>query len=95
MRLWSALDGGVLWLRADEVRSRRGPDWYENLLADPRCRVILGDITFEAELLPSADPDAELRHLVDLWRAKYGADWVQDWYIEKGRVPVKLRLVGP
>jgi len=103
--LWFAQDGDLLWLRADERtrteedaagwaprRSGRGPDWYRNLLADPRCRVVIGDREHEALYEPSTDPIADLRCLVELWRAKYGPEWVQDWYVEKGRVPVKLRL---
>jgi len=95
-----------LWLRADERtrteedaagwaprRSGRGPDWYRNLLAYPRCRVIIGDREHEARYEPPTDPSSDLRRLVELWRAKYGAEWVQDWYVEKGRVPVKLRLL--
>jgi hypothetical protein len=31
---------------------------------------------------------------VELLRSKYGADWVADWYLEMGRIPVKLRLGG-
>lgn len=73
-------------------RAGRRPDWLLNLVADPRCRVILGGRELEARYEPSSDADADLRRLVELWRAKYGAEWVQDWYVEKGRVPVRLRL---
>lgn len=54
--------------------------------------MILGDRAVEARYEPSTDPLGDIRRLVELWRAKYGAEWVQDWYVEKGRVPVKLRL---
>lgn len=105
VRVWFARDGDLLWLRADERtrtdedaagwaprRSGRGPDWYLNLLADPRCRVVIGHREMEARFEPPTDLASDLRRLVELWRAKYGAEWVQDWYVEKGRVPVKLRL---
>ena len=52
--------------------------------------------TYAAELAaryePSADPAADLRHAVELLRKKYGAEWVGDWYLDAGRIPVKLRL---
>lgn len=92
VRLWFAEEGDVLWLRADETPSGGGPDWYRNLLAEPRCRVIVDGREFDARLEPADDTNAELRRLVELWRAKYGPDWVQDWYVEKGRVPVRIRL---
>jgi len=56
--------------------------------------VVIDDRQREARFEPPTDLAADLRGLVELWRAKYGADWVQDWYVEKGRVPVKLRLAG-
>jgi hypothetical protein len=106
VRVWYARDGDLLWLRADErrppdsdeagwLRRRPGrrPDWYLNLQAEPRCRVILDDEEHEARLEPSSTPDLDLRRLVELWREKYGPEWVQDWYVEKGRVPVKVRVL--
>lgn len=110
VKVWYAREGDLLWLRADErhppdsdeagwIRRRTGrrPDWYLNLHADPRCRVILDgqerDAVFEPPPDPLSPPDSDLRRLVELWRAKYGAEWVQDWYVEKGRVPVKVRLL--
>lgn len=104
--VWYAREGDLLWLRADERRppdsdeagwilrrSGRKPDWYLNLQAEPRCRVILDGEEHEARLEPSSTPDLDLRRLVELWREKYGAEYVQDWYVEKGRVPVKVRLL--
>jgi hypothetical protein len=92
VRLWFAQEGDLLWLRADETPSGSGPDWYRNLVAEPLCQVVVGSKKVEARLEPSDDVNIELRRLVELWRAKYGPEWVQDWYVEKGRVPVKLRL---
>jgi hypothetical protein len=54
--------------------------------------VILDDQEHDARFEPSSDP-GDLRRLVELWREKYGAEYVQDWYVEKGRVPVKVRLL--
>ncbi|HET7700729.1 MAG TPA: nitroreductase/quinone reductase family protein [Candidatus Limnocylindria bacterium] len=88
--LWFAHEDGGLWLRTDP-----DTDWYRNLVAEPRCRVILGQAAADAvrEVVP--DEERALRHLIDLWRPKYGAEWVADWYVERGRVPVRLRLVPP
>jgi hypothetical protein len=91
VRLWFARDEDALWLRTDSG-TRHGPDWYRNLVADPRCRVLVDGEEVEAAYEPSQDLEADLKRLVTLWRAKYGAMWVQDWYVEKGRVPVRLRL---
>ena len=88
VKVWFAHEDGVLWLRADE----REPDWLRNLRADPVCTVRIGDLELRARYEPVDDGDAALRHLVTLWRAKYGPEWVQDWYVEKGREPVSLRL---
>ncbi len=88
--VWFAHEDGVLWLRADADR----PDWLRNLKAHPDCRVRIADRELAARYEPVADRDAALRHLVALWRAKYGNEWVQDWYVEKGREPVTLRILS-
>jgi hypothetical protein len=105
VRLRFAYDDGVIWLRAGErpsapdasgvrrrTRSERTSDWLRNLEHDPRARVRIGDAEFPARYERSADPPTDLRRAVDLLRQKYGADWVADWYLEMGRIPVKLRL---
>jgi len=100
--LWSAYEDGTLWLRTDS-----DSDWYRNLLADPRCRVqfdgrevegifapIAGTATLSAGQEPIADDRRGLRHLIDIWRNKYGREWVGDWYVERGRIPVRIRIVS-
>lgn len=89
VRVWFAIDGEDIWLRTD-----RTADWYRNLAASGRCEIVLGARRAAAERMPVADEAAALRRLVDLWRAKYGAEWVADWYVERGRVPVRLRIAG-
>jgi hypothetical protein len=54
--------------------------------------IAVGAARGEAARVPIADEAAALRRLVELWRAKYGAEWVADWYVERGRVPVLLRV---
>ncbi len=44
-------DGAVL------IAARGGAGWAENLLADPRCRVTVGDRSWPAEAEPLDDPD--------------------------------------
>jgi hypothetical protein len=90
VRAWFAHEDGALWLRTDS----EAPDWLRNLKAEPRCEVLIGAVTLTAVYEPTPDRAAALKHVVTLWRAKYGPDWVQDWYFERGREPVKLRLVG-
>lgn len=104
MRLWFVYADGVVWLRTGErpsdpdasgVRRRtsadRETDWLRNLEQDPRGRIRVGGVELEARYEPSTAPDADLRRLVELMRAKYGAEWVADWYVDRGRIPVKLR----
>ncbi len=86
--VWCALENGVVWLRTDH-----DSDWYRNLRRDPRCRIRFGKTEVPAVSEPILDEAAALRHVVELFRAKYGTEWVSDWYVERGRAPVRLRLV--
>jgi deazaflavin-dependent oxidoreductase (nitroreductase family) len=85
--VWCAYEDGVIWLRTDH-----DSDWYRNLKSDPRCRIRVGDTEVAAVSAPIPDEAAALRHVVELFRAKYGAEWVSDWYVERGRAPVSLVL---
>lgn len=85
--VWCAYEDGVIWLRTDH-----DSDWYRNLRRDPRCRIRVGETEVAALSQPIADEAAALRHVVELFRAKYGAEWVSDWYVERGRAPVRLVL---
>ncbi len=89
VRVWFAYADGAIWLRTD-----RDADWLRNLDRDPRCRIRVDGVERVAHREPVADETAALRHLIDSWRAKYGAEWVADWYVERGRVPVRL-VLGP
>jgi hypothetical protein len=42
----------------------------------------------------SADDPESLRRLIGLWRVKYGNEWVGDWYVERGRIPVRVRIAN-
>ena len=87
--VWFAYEDGVVWLRAD-----RDADWYRNLRRDPLCRLRVGTLEVEGRLEPVQDEDVALRHVVELWRAKYGVDYVSDWYVDRGRVPVRIRVLA-
>lgn len=87
VHVWFAREDDALWLRTDAKA-----DWYLNVVAHPECVVVVGDREVVARYEPSADVDADLKRIVELWRAKYGAMWVQDWFVETGRVPVRLVL---
>jgi hypothetical protein len=87
VRLWSAYDDGLLWLRSDAET-----DWYRNLRADPHCRIRIAGYELEGIHVPSVDTAADLHRLVVLWRVKYGNEWVSDWYVERGRIPVRVRV---
>jgi F420H(2)-dependent quinone reductase len=105
VRLRFAYDDGVVWLRTGErpsapdasgvhrrTESDRTTDWLRNLEHNPEARVRIGDAELSARYEPSADAPADLRRAVELLREKYGAEWVGDWYLDAGRIPVRLRL---
>jgi len=87
--VWFAYDDGFVWLRTD-----RDTDWYRNLQRDPHCRIRAGTVQLAATSEPIDDEAGALRRVVELFRAKYGVEWVSDWYVERGRAPVRLRLEG-
>lgn len=90
VRLWSAYEDGVLWLRSDS-----DSDWYRNLLADPHCRVRVAGLEIAGVREDAPGGADTLRRLVELWRTKYGREWVGDWYVERGRIPVLVRVMLP
>lgn len=87
--LWFAYDEDEVWLRTDA-----STDWYRNLEQDPSCLVRVDGREIQAMREPVVDTMSAVRRVVELLRAKYGVEWVGDWYVERGRVPVRLRLVG-
>jgi hypothetical protein len=106
VRLRFAYGDGVIWLRTGErpsapdasgihrrTESDRTSDWLRNLEHDPDARIRIGAAEFAARYEPSGDgAAADLRRAVELLRRKYGAEWVGDWYLDAGRIPVKLRV---
>jgi hypothetical protein len=105
VRLRFAYGDGLVWLRTGErasapdatgirrrTESDRTSDWLRNLENDPDARIRIGDAEFRARYERSGDLGADLRRAVELLREKYGAEWVGDWYLDAGRIPVKLRI---
>ena len=90
VRLWSAYDDGILWLRSDA-----DTDWYRNIRAYPQCRMRVGGVEFDGVYERTSDEMSDLHRLVALWREKYGNEWVGDWYVERGRIPVRIRVTSP
>ena len=88
-RLGLAPDASGVRMR---TRRERDPDWLRNLEHEPRCEIQVGSVTVPAVYEPSTDVTADLRRAVELLQAKYGSGWVEDWYVDRGRVPVKLRV---
>ena len=90
--VWFAYEPGALWLRTDA-----DADWLRNLDHEPRALIRIAGRELAVERVAVDDPAGALRSLIELWRAKYGQEWVADWYVERGRVPVRLSLVrgGP
>ena len=87
--VWFAYDGDAVWLRTDATT-----DWYRNLVRDERCRIRVNGHELVAVREKVADTMSALRDLVRLWRDKYGQEWVADWYVDRGRIPVRLRILG-
>ena len=88
--VWFAYDPPVVWLRTDRER-----DWFLNLESDSHCRIHVGGMSADAMRTAVYDDPASLRRAVELWRAKYGVEWVAGWYFEHGRAVVQLRLTSP
>ena len=56
-------DGDRLLVIASNVGAPRHPDWYRNLVSEPRVTVEVGDETYEAMATPAAGAEHER-----LWR---------------------------
>jgi hypothetical protein len=74
--VWFVRQGGTLYLLP--VRGS-GSDWYKNVLREPTIRLTAEDAQLTARATPSAEP-ARVAQVVDMFRAKYGADDVEAYY---------------
>jgi hypothetical protein len=71
VNLWCAGKGPALWVAAGSESNT----WAQNLVADPRARVRVGDNVYERSAVRVADP-AEVELVMSLYEAKY--DWEPD-----------------
>ncbi|PZS37909.1 MAG: DUF2255 domain-containing protein [Pseudonocardiales bacterium] len=74
--VWFVQQGGTLYLLP--VRGS-GSDWYKNVLREPTIRLTAGDAPLIARTTPITDP-ARVAQVVDMFRARYGADDVEAYY---------------
>jgi deazaflavin-dependent oxidoreductase (nitroreductase family) len=74
--VWFVREGEKLYLVP--VRGSDS-DWYKNLLKTPAIRLIVGGAQLSASAKPISDR-AEVAHVIDEFRAKYGARDVEAYY---------------
>jgi len=67
-------------------------DWYKNVLATPEVRLATDGASMTGPAEPITDP-AQVRQVVDMFRARYGADQVAQYY-PKTDVAVEVDLPG-
>jgi deazaflavin-dependent oxidoreductase (nitroreductase family) len=86
--VWFAREGDQLYLVP--VRGSDA-DWYKNVPKTPTIRLAAGGAQLSARATPVTDA-AEVAHILDLFRARYGARDVEAYY-PKQDVAVEVR--GP
>jgi deazaflavin-dependent oxidoreductase (nitroreductase family) len=64
--------------------------WYKNLLKTPTIRLTAGESELAANAVPLTEPDV-VRQVVELFRAKYGAGDVAQYY-PNPNVAVQINL---
>ncbi len=74
--VWFAREGDTLYLVP--VRGT-DTDWYRNVLRTPTIRLAAGGAQLSARATPVPDP-ARVEHVLDLFRARYGARDVAAYY---------------
>lgn len=86
--LWFACHDGALYFLAHARAHGRGTDWYRNLVAHGRATAEWSGRRVEIvhEPLPT-DVD-----VLELFRAKYGAATIAEWYQGTARIPVRARI---
>lgn len=74
--VWFVRDGDRLYLMPVQGS---GTSWYKNVPKEPTIRVATGDAQVTARATPVTDP-ARVEGIVDMFRAKYGAQNVAAYY---------------
>jgi deazaflavin-dependent oxidoreductase (nitroreductase family) len=85
--VWFVREGEKLYLVP--VRGSDS-DWYKNVLKTPAIRLAAGGVQLAASATPITDP-AKVEQIVDKFRAKYGAQAVEEYY-PKHDVAVEVPL---
>jgi deazaflavin-dependent oxidoreductase (nitroreductase family) len=85
--VWFVREGEKLYLVP--VRGSDS-DWYKNVLKTPAIRLAAGGVQLTASATPITDP-AKVEQIVDDFRAKYGAQAVEEYY-PKHDVAVEVPL---
>ena len=85
--VWFVRDGDKLYLVPVKGSDS---DWYKNVLKTPTIRLAAEVTQLEATVTPTSDP-AKVEHVLDKFRAKYGARDVQAYY-PKQDVAVEVPL---
>lgn len=73
------LEDGVILLLA-RIGHGAGPAWLEALQQSRRAQVSLGNVTFEARLLPPDENELQLDEILALFREKYGMQLIKVLY---------------
>lgn len=69
--------------------------WYRNLLADPHVVVGVGELSLKGRAVKRiSHPKRLTRHVLKLFREKYGARYVQSRYQGTERAPVRIKILG-
>jgi deazaflavin-dependent oxidoreductase (nitroreductase family) len=84
--VWFVRDGDRLYL---VPLKGADADWYKNVLKEPAIRLAAGGAQVTARATPVTDP-ARVGEIVDMFRAKYGAENVAAYY-PKHDVAVEVR----
>ena len=72
-----------------------GVHWYRNLVADPHVVVVVGELSLKGRAVRRiSHPRRLARHILKLFREKYGARYVQRSYQETERAPVRIKILG-
>jgi deazaflavin-dependent oxidoreductase (nitroreductase family) len=68
-------------------------DWYQNLRRDPNVSIKVGNTRLKGKAKPiSGNTKKAVERIVALFRNKYGADYVREWYSGTERAPVRVRI---
>ncbi len=69
--------------------------WYQNLLWDPKVSIKAGNLHLRGRVVKRiSHPRKFVREILKLFREKYGAQYVRNWYQGTERAPVRIKILG-